>query len=45
MDTSDDAHVAAIESIGIRCRAVPLFMTDVQATAEMASQAFDLAGV
>ena len=45
VDTSDAAHVAAIESIGIRCRAVPLFMTDVQATAEMASQAFDLAGV
>src|SRR6056297_786190 len=42
VDTSDAASVTTITASGIACRAVPLFMTDVQASAEMARQAFDL---
>jgi LPPG:FO 2-phospho-L-lactate transferase len=32
-----------VEAAGIRCRAVPLMMTDTGATAEMARQALALA--
>lgn len=44
VDTSDAAAVAEVEAAGIRCRAVPLLMTDLAATAEMARAALDLAG-
>ncbi|WP_326650298.1 MULTISPECIES: 2-phospho-L-lactate transferase [unclassified Streptomyces] len=43
VDTVDAGAVAAVEAAGIRCRAVPLLMTDVDATAEMARQALALA--
>ncbi len=43
IDTTDAASVAAIESLGIRCRAVPLLMTDLDATRAMAIQALSLA--
>lgn len=39
VDTVDTAAVAEVEAAGIRCRAVPLMMTDLAATAEMARQA------
>jgi LPPG:FO 2-phospho-L-lactate transferase len=42
VDTSDAASASAITASGIACRAVPLFMTDVHASREMARQAFDL---
>src|SRR6056297_349360 len=42
VDTSDADSVDAITASGIACKAVPLFMTDVQASSEMARQAFDL---
>ncbi|MGA1146560.1 MAG: 2-phospho-L-lactate transferase [Candidatus Nanopelagicales bacterium] len=42
VDTSDADAVPEIQAFGIPCRAVPLFMTDVQATAQMAAQAIDL---
>ena len=42
VDDSDAHHVAAVESAGIRCAAVPLMMTDPDATAAMASAAIDL---
>ena len=45
VDTSDDAAVAAVEEAGIRCRAVPLLMTDVAAAAAMARAALELAGL
>jgi len=45
VDTSDAQQVAAIEAAGIRCRAIPLWMSDHDATAEMARAAFDLAAV
>nr|BEK66169.1 2-phospho-L-lactate transferase [Kitasatospora purpeofusca] len=41
--TVDEASVAAVEAGGIACRAVPLLMTDVAATAEMARAALALA--
>ncbi|MFD5071814.1 2-phospho-L-lactate transferase, partial [Streptomyces sp. NPDC058369] len=44
VDTVDAGAVERVESAGIRCRAVPLMMTDVAATAEMARQALALAG-
>jgi len=43
IDSTDATFVGDIESLGIRCRAVPLFMTDVAATALMASDALALA--
>jgi len=43
VDTSDAQNVKEIEAAGIACRSVPLFMTDVSATAKMAEQAIDLA--
>ncbi|WP_030276168.1 2-phospho-L-lactate transferase [Streptomyces sp. NRRL B-24484] len=43
VDTADEAAVAAVEAAGIRCRAVPLMMTDVPATAAMARAALQLA--
>ncbi|MEU8927137.1 2-phospho-L-lactate transferase [Kitasatospora sp. NPDC048545] len=43
VDTADEASVAAVENAGIACRAVPLLMTDVEATAAMARAALALA--
>ncbi|MFJ9612120.1 2-phospho-L-lactate transferase [Kitasatospora sp. NPDC101176] len=43
VDTADEGAVAAVEAAGIACRAVPLLMTDVEATAAMARAALDLA--
>ncbi|AQT72771.1 MULTISPECIES: 2-phospho-L-lactate transferase [Streptomyces] len=43
VDTSDADAVAVVEAAGITCRAVPLMMTDPEATAEMARAALDLA--
>jgi LPPG:FO 2-phospho-L-lactate transferase len=44
VDTSDEALVARIEALGVACRAVPLLMTDADATAAMAVAAIDLVG-
>ncbi|MEW2580918.1 2-phospho-L-lactate transferase [Streptomyces syringium] len=43
VDTVDAGTVPEVEAAGIRCRAVPLMMTDVQATARMAAEALALA--
>ncbi|MGW4896560.1 2-phospho-L-lactate transferase [Kitasatospora sp. NPDC004240] len=43
VDTADAGSVAAVEAGGITCRAVPLLMTDVEATATMAREALALA--
>ncbi|MEH6377320.1 2-phospho-L-lactate transferase [Streptomyces sp. KLMMK] len=43
VDTVDAGAVAEVEAAGIPCRAVPLMMTDTQATAAMAAQALALA--
>ena len=43
MDTADASDVERVESSGIACRAVPLMMTDHDATAAMAAEAFELA--
>jgi LPPG:FO 2-phospho-L-lactate transferase len=43
VDTVDAAAVALLEAAGIRCRAVPLLMKDVDATADMARAALRLA--
>lgn len=43
VDTSDASVTSDIEAAGIACTAVPLFMTDVQATAQMAKEAVELA--
>ncbi|MFF4103570.1 2-phospho-L-lactate transferase [Streptomyces sp. NPDC001903] len=43
VDTSDADAVAEVEAAGIACRAVPLMMTDLAATAEMARAALALA--
>jgi len=43
VDTADAAEVARVEAAGIDCRAVPLMMTDPDATAAMAEAAFALA--
>ncbi len=40
--TSDTAEVARVEAAGIRCRAVPLMMTDPETTAAMAEAALRL---
>ncbi|MFF4547625.1 2-phospho-L-lactate transferase [Streptomyces sp. NPDC001406] len=43
VDTVDAGSVERIETAGIRCRAVPLMMTDTDATAQMAREALALA--
>jgi LPPG:FO 2-phospho-L-lactate transferase len=43
VDSSDAAAVPAVEAAGISCRAVPLWMTDTEATAAMARAALALA--
>ncbi|GAA3022091.1 2-phospho-L-lactate transferase [Kitasatospora albolonga] len=43
VDTTDAAAVETVEAAGIACRAVPLLMTDVAATAGMARAALELA--
>ncbi|WP_431044078.1 2-phospho-L-lactate transferase [Streptomyces sp. P1-3] len=43
VDTVDAGTVADVEAAGIRCRAVPLMMTDLEATARMAAEALALA--
>lgn len=43
VDTVDAGTVEDVEAAGIRCRAVPLMMTDVDATAAMAREALTLA--
>lgn len=43
VDTVDAGAVDGIESAGIRCRAVPLMMTDLEATTAMAREALALA--
>jgi LPPG:FO 2-phospho-L-lactate transferase len=43
VDTVDAASVERVEAAGIRCRAVPLMMTDAEATARMAREALALA--
>lgn len=43
VDTADADCVAEVEAAGITCRAVPLMMTDLEATAEMARAALALA--
>lgn len=43
VDESDTAAVAEVEAAGIPCRAVPLWMSDVDATAAMAGAALALA--
>ncbi|MGW5850057.1 2-phospho-L-lactate transferase [Streptomyces sp. NPDC055254] len=43
VDTSDADAVPEVEAAGITCRAVPLMMTDLEATAEMARAALALA--
>jgi LPPG:FO 2-phospho-L-lactate transferase len=43
VDSADEAAVPVVEEAGIVCRAVPLMMTDVDATAEMARAALALA--
>jgi LPPG:FO 2-phospho-L-lactate transferase len=44
VDTVDAGEVARVEAAGIRCRAVPLMMTDRDATSLMAEAALALAG-
>ncbi|MGW1075839.1 2-phospho-L-lactate transferase [Streptomyces sp. NPDC002537] len=43
VDTVDEGRVEEVTAAGIRCRAVPLMMTDVAATARMAEEALALA--
>jgi len=43
VDTVDAGVVDRVEAAGIRCRAVPLMMTDLDATARMAREALTLA--
>ncbi|MFF1277978.1 2-phospho-L-lactate transferase [Streptomyces marokkonensis] len=43
VDTVDAGCVERVEAAGIRCRAVPLMMTDVDAAARMAREALTLA--
>ncbi|MEV4949872.1 2-phospho-L-lactate transferase [Streptomyces sp. NPDC053755] len=43
VDTVDGGSVGDVEAAGIRCRAVPLMMTDLDATAAMAREALALA--
>lgn len=43
VDESDAAELATIEDAGITARAVPLYMTDADSTAQMAQDTLDLA--
>ncbi|MFF7350754.1 MULTISPECIES: 2-phospho-L-lactate transferase [Streptomyces] len=43
VDTVDAGAVDEVEAAGIRCRAIPLMMTDLKATAAMAAEALVLA--
>jgi LPPG:FO 2-phospho-L-lactate transferase len=43
VDTADATEVGRGVAAGIACRAVPLMMTDLEATAQMAREAFALA--
>ncbi|MEU9141764.1 2-phospho-L-lactate transferase [Streptomyces sp. NPDC048404] len=43
VDTVDASAVERVETAGIRCRAVPLMMSDLEATARMAREALALA--
>jgi LPPG:FO 2-phospho-L-lactate transferase len=43
VDTRDSPSVAAVEALGIRCRAVPALMTDIPTTARLAADLLDLA--
>jgi len=43
VDTVDAGSVERVEAAGIRCRAVPLMMSDLDATARMAREALALA--
>jgi LPPG:FO 2-phospho-L-lactate transferase len=45
VDTADTDDTARVEAAGIACRAVPLMMTDVEATAAMVDAVLDLAEV
>jgi len=45
VDSADADLVGRVEAAGIRCRAVPLMMTDHDVTATMAADAFDIAGL
>jgi LPPG:FO 2-phospho-L-lactate transferase len=45
VDESDAAAVDRVGQAGIRCRAVPLMMTDHDATAAMVDAAYELAGL
>ncbi|HEY6935361.1 MAG TPA: 2-phospho-L-lactate transferase [Marmoricola sp.] len=42
VDATDADAVPAVEAVGIRCRAVPLLMSDPDATADMVAAAVDL---
>jgi len=42
VDSSDESEVARVLEAGIECRAVPLMMTDLEATAAMAREAVTL---
>lgn len=44
VDTGDEALVDRVLALGIRCRAVPLWMTDPDTTADLAATAIDLVG-
>jgi LPPG:FO 2-phospho-L-lactate transferase len=44
VDERDHAQVPRVEAAGIGCRAVPLMMTDLDATAAMVRAAYELAG-
>jgi len=43
VDTSDAAAVASIEQLGVRAKAVPLYMNDDETTAQLARDTLDLA--
>jgi LPPG:FO 2-phospho-L-lactate transferase len=43
VDEADAAAVSRVEAAGIRCRAVPLMMTDLDATAAMVDAAYEIA--
>ena len=45
VDTSDVDAVPVVEATSVRCRAVPLLMRDVDAAADMARAALDIAGL
>ncbi len=44
VDARDSGEVERVEAAGIACRAVPLMMTDLDATAAMVREAYALAG-